>query len=215
MITNSKNAALPKNIAFYCGSSGSGKTHQIKKSLEAAGNDRSVLIWDAEDEYDGRDVVKCHSLHEFAAIVFEKRNAGERVIVSLVCGNGKREFEAFCAVCWSVRGIEWPLAVVVEELASVTTVSKAPGDWLNLLNRGRKYDVWIFAGAQRPAEVDKTVLSQKNHLFIGYLESPADHHYIAAKVALSREQLEKLRPKPFYDHWIIESGKEPVFGTAK
>lgn len=215
MIKNSKNAELEKNIGFYCGSSGSGKTHQIKNSLRGAGRNRSVLIWDAEDEYDGPDVVKCESLSEFAGVVFAARANGDRVVVAYAGGNGKAQFEAFCAICWSVRGTEWPMAVVVEELASVTTVSKAPGDWLNILNRGRKYDVWVRAGAQRPAEVDKTVLSQKNLLYVGYLESPADHHYIAAKVALSREQLEKLRPNPYFDHWIIESGKEPVFGTAK
>lgn len=214
-IENRSDENLRKNIRFYCGSSGAGKSHQIKEYIRTVVDRAAIFIFDPEEEYSKlKGVQSFESLREFARAVFSARAANSGGAFAYV-GEGAKEFDAFCSVVWSVRGADYPLLVVVDELAGVTQAGKARGYWHRLTTRGRKYGIHICAGAQSPAEIDKTIMRQQNYIYIGYLERPADHEYIGSQTRITREQVEKLRPDPYFDHWEIEAGNDPEFGTAE
>lgn len=183
-------ATLDADIRFYCGSTGSGKTHQIKQDIKA---ENRIIKFDPDDEYTGTAFYQIADL--LAAVKKNPKTLNYRFV-----GGGKKHFLAVCKIAFAMTSPRHPVCLVVDELAGVTGTSKAEDDWHTCLTRGRKYGLRIRAGAQMPVEIDKTIMRQRSHLWIGYLERPADHDYLAKETGLKPEQIKALRPRPHFDH---------------
>jgi len=197
------NVNLPKDIRAYFGTSGSGKSHQMKKDIAKA---KRVLVFDPEGEYEGIGFQPVRSVSEFARIV--QANTKKPMRLALEAG-GSKAFDLFCRVVWWERDARAQLIAVVDELAGVTSVAKAPDAWHAILTRGRKYGLKVCAGAQSPTEVDKTLMRQRSALWVGAMERGADYSYMAQETGISAEVFAALRPNPYWDHILSIKGKDP------
>jgi len=200
-----------KDIRFYCGTSGSGKSHEIKKTIE---NEKRVLIFDPEGEYSNpsgkfKQAKAFTKMQPFVEAVEKNKNGSFRFALQQ---DGQKAFEFFCMVNWVLaHDVHKPISCVVDELAGVEqSAGKAQGTWHKLLTRGRKHQINIRAGAQSPTEVSKTIMRQRSHLWVGHMTRDADHKYIAGEVPLSFDEIKGLRPAPYFDSILYEQGKEPV-----
>jgi hypothetical protein len=106
---------------------------------------------------------------------------------------GPREFDAFCRLAWvwirAARG-----ALVIEELASVTTPGKAPPAWGDIVRAGLRYGPSLYALTQRPSESDKTVMGNATVIHSHAMARANDRRYMAAELDTDPAELAKLRP---------------------
>jgi hypothetical protein len=112
-------------------------------------------------------------------------------------GDLKEEFNFFagCAM-YAGRYVEG-LDVIAEELADVTTPSKAPGNWGILLRRGLKRGITIWAISQRWSEADKTAVGNASD-FVCFRQSSADDvRYLARKTRIEEAEINGLVPLQF------------------
>jgi len=187
------NEQADKDIRAYFGSSGSGKTFNIKKDTAEY---TRVLAFDPEGAFNESEGFRCTTdRREFYQLA---RESGP--VRLTYQGNGMADFDWWCKLVFALADCRRPCAIIVDELAGVTTMSKAPPGWHQILTRVRKYEGRVFAGAQSPTEIDKTLMRQKNRMFIGYLERPADHEYMHKETAIPLEVVQGLRPNPHFDH---------------
>jgi DNA helicase HerA-like ATPase len=87
--------------------------------------------------------------------------------------------------------------VVVDELATVTNIGKAPGWWGRLIREGRHRRIEIAAAAQRPAEIDKTIIGNCTHLVVFRLGRLRDRQLMAEELDLERADIDQLEPLEF------------------
>jgi hypothetical protein len=104
------------------------------------------------------------------------------------------EFLAKCAFAWTNA------AVVAEETADVTSPSKAPPNWGQLIRRGRARGLApIFALTQRPAESDKTAIGNATLIRVGRMARDADRKMMARELDVDHRILTRLLPLDFVE----------------
>jgi hypothetical protein len=160
-------ARTPPAIFLAVGSTGSGKTQWIKRTLLAP-RPRRLLVWDfsPDDEYAGYG----HQL-PLGELIAEAAAAGQRHPVALVFKPSfdptrrAREFDLFCTVAYRLGD----LTLLVEELRFVTRPSWVPVPWQQCILTGRKRGLRIIGSTQRPAHIDKDTLGNATFLHVGAL----------------------------------------------
>lgn len=100
-------------------------------------------------------------------------------------------FGQFCRIAFAWGRIE-PCVVIAEELAWVTNPSKAPRGWLELVTGGLKYGIDILSITQRPAESDKTALSQASIVRCFQQERHDDAKYMAKELRVDQSRIDAL-----------------------
>ena len=203
------NVNAVKDIRAFFGTSGSGKSHAIKGTI---GKDSRVIVFDPESEYRS---IGCKGYDSAQAFVKAVATAGKGKYRISFEANGVKAFDIFCRTVMAAANAKFPITVVVDELAGVTSVNKAPPAWHTLLTRGRKYGVKIRAGAQSPTEIDKTLLRQRSHLWAGHMTRRDDWVYMAKETNLDINIFEQLRPNPWFDSVMHMHGKTPVINKRK
>lgn len=182
------NTQLENTHEYVMGGSGSGKSYYVKSQVKTAPR---LIIFDPDDEYgELSDVVAFSKLTE----LFEYIDGRNQFRVRLV-RNGKAFFDWLCGVVMYMGNC----AFVAEEIADVTSVSKAGEHWGALVRRGRKYGVKIFAVSQRPSEADKTIFTQVNKLRVGRLDGEGDQKRVAHNMGLPVESVMNLQPLDFFE----------------
>lgn len=179
-------------LIVIAGASRSGKTAYTKRETAKAGR---VLAWDPEDQWAQlRGFQKVTTRHGLL-VAAQKHGAGKFAYVA--GGDLKKEFD-FWAGCVQYAGrYVGPLVAIAEELADVTTPSKAPGNWGILLRRGLKRGVTIFAISQRWAEADKTAMGNASEFVIFRQATGTDAAYMAKRTRVEVEEINQLRPLDF------------------
>lgn len=176
---------------YFCGNSGTGKSSKIKEMLKKAPR---AIIFDPDDEYGELTGVKRVTTAK-ALIELLKSHKNKSLKVAFVAEGVKSfEFWANCAFQWA------NCVAVAEEIADVTTPSKAPPAWGRLIRRGRKYGVLICAVTQRPAEADKTILSNAAVIRTGALGRHADREAIAREMDCKSSVISKLVPLDYIEY---------------
>lgn len=166
-----------------CGSSGSGKSTLVKREIH--GRPR-VLVWDVDAEYcdlpgfrivrSGAELLRLLEVTRAGRLAFVPRSA--------------KDFEL-----WSLAALAWgDCTVVAEETADVTSPGKAPAGWGQLVRRGRKRGVELYAVTQAPSESDKTVMRNRSRLLVGYLERADDRAYLARELDVDQGVIDALQP---------------------
>ena len=128
-----------KDIRAYFGSSGSGKTHNMKLDLKQMQGAR-VLVFDPEGAFDARDGFFCTSDRK---IFYQKARESNDIKLTFQ-GNGQVDFDWWCRLVFALADARRPTTIVVDELSGVTTVSKAPPAWHQIITRIRKYRGAVF-----------------------------------------------------------------------
>jgi hypothetical protein len=189
--SNKANTALKAEHMYFCGNSGTGKSSKIKEMLKKAPR---AIIFDPDDEYSElTGVVRVTNANNLIQCLKQKKSANLK-IAYVAEGVKAFEFWANCAFQWQ------NCIAVAEEIADVTTASKAPPAWGRLIRRGRKYGILICAVTQRPAEADKTILSNAAIIRTGALGRHADREAIAREMDCPVSHISKLIPLDFIEY---------------
>lgn len=175
---------------YICGNSGTGKSSTIKELITKAGR---VIAFDPDDEYGSLPGFKrCERASDLVQLL---QDAANRKLKVAFVGEGQAAFEFFakCAFAWG------NCLAIAEEIADVTTPAKAPPAWGKLIRRGRKYGIKICAVTQRPAEADKTILSNAAVIRCMALGRDADRVAIGREIGLPAEAIATLRPLDWFE----------------
>ncbi len=182
-------AAKALAIAAF-GARGTGKTAWVVQYLERTRPAR-LLIWDYKDDppiaHLGQPL---RSLPELARRADAPRFALRYVVDH--DGDIHRQFEWFCKVAWKAGN----LVMFVDELPEVTKANKAPPAWRKCVNVGRLYQdegrlktLTIIGVGQRPAECDKSFISNADIIHTGRLSNASDARDLADSLGVNFRDL--------------------------
>lgn len=160
------------------GATGSGKSTELRRRLKLKKRAR-ILCWSPKEPIDdyagffGGAATVVRSVYELLQIVTRAGECGKFCVVFVPTLSRKADevaFDVFCKVALAVRN----LTIVVEELHSVTTPSRAVDGWAKLNFMGRGYGIEVFGLSQRPASVDKAFMGSLSFCHCGRLPYPED-----------------------------------------
>lgn len=163
------------DIRGFVGSTGSGKSYQIKRALKE-NHPARLIVWDVKGEYwrPGEHIVpRVSSLLEVAKAVSKSsfaisyhppiKRLDEKALV--------KQFELFCQIVTEVGRCTF----IAEELSFTTKAGYAPTAWRNLITvYARDEDITVIGTTQRPVLVDKTFFSNCSFLACSALNNPDD-----------------------------------------
>lgn len=169
-------------IIVVSGSSGSGKTSWLKQRIKAK---KRVIVWDAKAEYSAADkFVTVTTQRDLLKLLKDHKTGGLRVSYQPRMVNVK----AFD--WWAMAVYAWGGCVAIaEETADVTTPSKAPDGWGQLIRKGRGFGIAVYGVTQRPAESDKTIIGNATLIHCGRLSRSQDRVYMAKELNLQPDDL--------------------------
>lgn len=178
---------LEARIIVVCGSSGSGKSAWVKQQLAGAAR---VCAWDPDGEY--------AELRGFTAItrardlprVLARSRAGRFAFVAPLAAF---DHWALCVFGWG------NCVAIAEETADVTSPGKAPPGFGQLIRKGRRRGITLYAITQRPSESDKTALGNATRLHVCQMVRAKDRAYMAAELDCPPENLAALKPLEFIE----------------
>lgn len=173
-------------LTVVCGASRSGKTAWTAQQVARAGR---LFVWDSVGEWADRyDCERVTSLHDLAEYARPPAQPGRVAFYG-----SPPQFEAWCRLAWVwlrvARGV-----LVVEELADVTHPGKAPLAWGEIVRKGLRYGVDVYALTQRPSESDKSSIGNASVIHSHRMARDQDRRYIAAELGVTAEEVEALRP---------------------
>lgn len=177
------------------GTTGCGKTYELKKRLKKLKAKRT-LIWSPKEAIDNyaafypRTVVVT-TASEVLRIVGSAGASGGFHIVFRSTLNQKKDtalFDVVCKILLAARNV----LLVVEELHTVTTASHACDGWRHVCFMGRGFGLHVFGLSQRPASVDKAFMSSLSSLYVGRLEELSDQKVMAGKLKVPLEEVAAL-----------------------
>lgn len=190
-------------LVIISGSSRCGKTTKTERMIRPF---KTVFVWDIEAQWCKlKGFKKITSLVELKKLVKEGK-AGKFAYVAT--GNIKAEFEMFAACVLFYGSYFGECAVVAEELADVTSISKAGDNWGMLCRRGLKRGISIFAISQRWAEADKTALGNATDFYLFRMASGSDIEYMAKKTRVDYSRLANLKPLEFIHYDALTGSVE-------
>lgn len=182
--------SLRANVTAIIGSTGSGKGSRMKWILGREKFDR-LAIFDPEGEYAEFGQV-VNSLGGLVALL-KKPNFRAVFVPSENDKAKKIQFDAFCQIAaGDDSGIGGHCAVVVDELAEVTTPSWAPPGWRKVCNKGRKRGLIVYGMSQYPAQVDKAFWGACTTIFSGRLITPAHARAMSEQIGVRPEEIRAL-----------------------
>ncbi len=175
-------------LIYLAGTSRSGKS---RHAMVLASRHKRLLIWDPDDEWSshGATRIDVNDAARFRDIC-RRKTAGQYTFVAPAT---LEWFEFFCQCAWVWLRL-YPGAVVVEELADVTSPGKAAGAWGMICRRGKKFGAWIYGISQRPAECDKTAISNADEIHCHAVVRPVDQRYMAEFIGATQDQVAALVP---------------------
>lgn len=171
-------------LFVIAGASRSGKTAWTRKQVAKA---RRVFAWDPEDQW--AQLPGYRKVTTRAALLQAAQTPGPLRVAYVAGGDLAAEFDFWAGcVMYAGRYVE-PLEAIAEELADVTTPSKAPGNWGILLRRGLKRGITIRAISQRWSEADKTAVGNASDFVIFRCSSGDDVRYLSRKTRIPEDQI--------------------------
>lgn len=203
----------PKALTLAAfGARGTGKTAWVKQQLERIKPPR-LLIWDFKHdpalEGIGRPVA---SLPELIKAAKAKRFSMRFQVDHT--RDIQAQFDLFCQAAWLAGDV----MLFVDELPEVTKANKAPAAWRRCVNVGRLYrgqdgrerSISIIGAGQRPAECDKSFISNADVIHTGRLSHAGDARELAQSLGCDHRILMTLPDL----HWVEReaANMEPTRG---
>lgn len=184
------------------GSSRCGKTTHVAARVRA---ENRVCAWDPEDQW--AQLKGWRKVTTRAALLAAMQTPGHVRVAYVTGGDLKAEFDFWSGVVMYAGRYVAPLVAIAEELADVTTPSKAPGNWGILLRRGLKRGISIYCISQRWSEADKTAFGNASEFVIFNLASADDVRYMSRKTRVPVEQIDALRP---FEYVVFDVGAKSI-----
>ena len=193
---------------LVAGFTGSGKSAWVISQVQRC---NELLVWDSDHEWSDRRLVEpVYTIEALKNRIVDHLRRGGRFRVGyagpikLRVRRGKKVevvslFPAFCRLAWIWGKAAPGRTVVVEELADVTSPGKAPDEWGQMLRKARKHGLDLYGLTQRPAESDKTIVSNAALIHSGFMGFPNDRSYMAECLGVSLEEVEKLKPLDYIE----------------
>lgn len=179
--------AKPLIIAAM-GGRGTGKSAWVRQTLKRAKPTR-LAVWDLMKEHADLgqatdnlgEAIRAMRARRFAVVFNPSRRDDDL---------RARQFDLWCSACMQAGN----LVAYVEELAFVTTASRAPPGWKELCLLGRHADhrVTIIGTSQRPAQIDKEFLCNADLLHCGRQGEEADARRVAGRLGVHFLELQQL-----------------------
>lgn len=180
---------------YVCGGSGTGKSASVKQEIK---KQKRVIVYDPDDEYTAEGLIRFTSAKHLLANLAEFKKKPFKCCFVPNAASIKelnKAFDFFAAVTMA-----WgDCFAVAEEIADVTGTGKAVNHWGALVRRGRKYNIKIAAVTQRPAEADKTILTQAAIIRCHQLGRINDKKAVAAEMNIALSHINKLRPLDYIE----------------
>lgn len=199
----------PTDCFTIVGTRGTGKSYlaRVINSLFP----RSVIIDPARDWTEGEVVT---SFDKFAEKLTEKNNENAKKfrIIFRFSPDEKNKQELLNHVlrlCFHFKNIQ----VVIDEVQLFTNPHFLPSYLENLLFIGRHEGISVMAITQRPARINKSILSQSAHVFVGQLHEKNDLNAVGDFLNEDSNKLISL-PKRTFIYFSPEFGKK-IFSTEK
>jgi hypothetical protein len=174
-------------LTVVSGASRCGKTTQV---ANMAARDRRISAWDPEDQW--AQLPGWRKVTTRAELLEAMHARGHLRIAYVAGGDLKQEFDFWCGVVYYAARYIAPLTIIAEELADVTTPSKAPGNWGIIIRRGLKRGLTIYAISQRWAEADKTTIGNASDYLI-FTSRGKDIAYISRATCVPIGDIEALQ----------------------
>lgn len=168
---------LANNLSAVAGMSRSGKSALVKSEV---GKAKRAIFWDPDAEYveDGVSV----AVYDRPALlkIVTERSTGR---FSYVAPVNTDEFNF-----WALAALHWGhCAAVAEETSDVTHPGKAPTYWGQLVRRGAKRGIAVYAVTQFPGESDKTIWRNARRVVCFQMEG-TDRSYMAKRLSIPAER---------------------------
>lgn len=174
-------------LHVIAGASRCGKSTLTAREVKAA---KRAFAWDPEAQW--CELPGWRKVSTRAKLLEASQKPGPQRVAYVAGGDLKAEFDFWCGCVMYAGRYVGPLAAIAEELADVTTPSKAPGNWGILLRRGLKRGIDIYAISQRWAEADKTAIGNASD-YTCFSMGGDDIEYMARKTRIPVPDLEALR----------------------
>lgn len=179
-------------LFVVAGASRSGKTAWVRK---ATAKSARITAWDPEDQW--AQLPGWTRITTRAQLLAAAKVPGKMKLAYVAGGAIQEEFDFWSGcVMYAGRYVQ-PIDAIAEELADVTSTSKAPGNWGILLRRGLKRGINIYAISQRWSEADKTAIGNASEFVIFRQASGDDVRYLARKTRVPEDQINGLKPLQF------------------
>lgn len=176
-------------LYVIAGASRSGKTAWTKRAVAKR---RRIFAYDPEAQW--CELPGWRKVTTRAQLLDAMQQRGAQRVAYVPGGDIKAEFDFWCGcVYYSTRYVESTDAIA-EELADVTTPSKAPGNWGILVRRGLKRGGNIYAISQRWSEADKTAFGNASDYVVFRQSSGDDVRYLARKTRIQEQEIDGLAP---------------------
>lgn len=176
-------------LFVIAGASRSGKTAWTRKRIAKA---RRIWAWDPEAQW--CELPGWRKVSTRAELLAVAQKPGPQKVAFVAGGQLKEDFDFWAgAVMYAGRYVA-PLDAVAEELADVTTPSKAPGNWGILVRRGLKRGISLYCISQRWSEADKTAFGNASDFVIFRQSSGDDVAYLARKTRVEQVEINGLVP---------------------
>lgn len=176
------------SLDVIAGASRSGKTTDTAQRIARA---RRVLVWDAKNEWSIR--YQCRRVDDPRELAACVKPGAKLERIAYVVPVSREAFEYFCRQAWVwirvARG-----ALVIEELADVTSSGKAPQAWGEIIRKGLAYGPSIYALTQRPAESDKTAIGNATAIRCFQMAREEDERYMARELRVEQARVAQLKP---------------------
>lgn len=199
-------------VLFACGARGTGKTAWVKQQIQRAKPAR-LLIWDFkhDESLDGMGT----DVRNISALIAAARSP--RFALRYMVDYGRdvdAQFDLFCKLAWQVGN----LLMFVDELPEVSKPGHPPPEWRKCINVGRSYKgadgkpraLSIIAAAQRPAECDKSIISNADLIHTGRLNNLDDARQMAKTLGCDFRALMNLPDL----HWVEKEASKVVFSQG-
>ncbi len=188
-------------LVVISGASRSGKTAYVRKVTKG---EKRIIAYDPEDQWAQLPGWTRITRREDLYRVAHRRGPVRAGFVA--AGDLKRAFDFWAGCIFNAGRYYEPITAIAEEIADVTTPSKAPGYWGMLVRRGLKRGITIYAISQRWSEADKTAFGNASEFVMFRQSSGDDVRYLARKTRVPESEIEGLMPLEYVKYSAVGEG---------
>jgi hypothetical protein len=170
----------PTDRAFFCGTTGSGKT---TLALQGIYSEPVYTIFDPKADIiiPGVEIVETYNPRLKRQIIYEPEGTSEQ-----------SAWEAQCKLLYESR---IPQIVYLDEVTAMSPAKNMPFYLGKMIRLGRGRGLGVWSASQRPVDVPNALLTESTHYFVGFLNYPPDIDKI---VSMTTPRLREFIPTDFY-----------------
>lgn len=179
-------------FAAFFGKTGSGKSYAMLKYHEEMQRKdrRQVIAWSPKERHDNyARVLRCKAYASMPDFVRAVRTGADAVFIpTLDRAAAEPLFDLFCRLAFAIA----PVAVLIEELHTVTRPTGGVPMWHQVTTMGRGDGIRVLAASQRPAHVDKDFFGALSYVHCGAMLYEEDAKTAANLVLCHRSEIMAL-----------------------